>query len=111
MDATKYTGRAIKRRLFDLLNADDFDQKLDELRGLPGRRAVNLLFSFLCHHDQKIKWRAVTAMGMVISNLAEKKPRFGVVECSVLGVCFFVRCWTFDVRCSFFFSPSWAKTT
>ena len=32
-----------------------------------------LLFSFLCHHDQKIKWRAVTAMGMVISNLAEKE--------------------------------------
>ncbi len=30
---------------------------------------------------------------------AEKKPRLGVVECSVLGVCFFIRCWTFDVRC------------
>lgn len=73
MDTTKHTGRVIKRRLFDLLNADDFDQKLDELRGLPGRRAVNPLFSFLCHHDQKIKWRAVTAMGMVISNLAEKE--------------------------------------
>ncbi|MCK4467399.1 MAG: hypothetical protein KAU60_03510 [Desulfobacterales bacterium] len=24
---------------------------------------------------------------------------------------FNIRCWTFDVRCSFFFSPSWAKTT
>jgi len=22
----------------------------------------------------------------------EKKPRLGVVECSVLGVCFFIRC-------------------
>jgi len=30
---------------------------------------------------------------------AEKKPRLGVVECSVLDVCFFIRCWTFDVRC------------
>jgi len=30
---------------------------------------------------------------------AEKKPRLGVVECSVLGVCFCIRCWTFDVRC------------
>jgi len=26
---------------------------------------------------------------------AEKKPRVGVVECSVLDVCFFIRCWTF----------------
>jgi hypothetical protein len=43
---------------------------------------------------------------------AEKKPRLGVVECSVLGVCFFiVRCWNnlrsgatslFDVQCSMF---------
>ena len=24
------------------------------------------------------------------------------VKCSVLGVCFFIRCWTFDVRCSTF---------
>jgi len=42
---------------------------------------------------------------------AEKKPRLGVVECSVLGVCFFIRCWNnlrsgatslFDVGCSMF---------
>jgi hypothetical protein len=30
---------------------------------------------------------------------AEKKPRLGVVECSVLDVCFSIRCWAFDVRC------------
>ena len=24
------------------------------------------------------------------------------VECSVLVFCFFIRCWTFDVRCSMF---------
>ena len=43
--------------------------------------------------------------------LDEKKPRLGVVECSVLGVCFFIRCWNnlrsgatslFDVRRSMF---------
>jgi hypothetical protein len=26
---------------------------------------------------------------------AEKKPRLGVVECSVFGCLFFIRCWTF----------------
>ena len=33
----------------------------------------------------------------------KKKPRLGVVECSLLGVRFFIRRWTFDVRCSSFF--------
>ena len=33
---------------------------------------------------------------------AEKKSRLGVIECSVLDVCFFIRCWKFDVRCSSF---------
>jgi len=38
---------------------------------------------------------------------AEKKPRLGVVECSVLGVCF-----SFDVGCSTFIfqiNPVWHK--
>jgi len=42
----------------------------------------------------------------------EKKPRLGVVECSVLDVCFLIRCWTFDVRCSTFIfqnNPVWHK--
>jgi hypothetical protein len=30
---------------------------------------------------------------------AEKKPRLGVVECLVFV---FIRCWTFNVRCSMF---------
>jgi hypothetical protein len=31
---------------------------------------------------------------------AEKKPRLGVVECSVLDVCFSIQCWAFDVHLS-----------
>lgn len=72
MDTKKHTGRAVKQMLLDLLKSDDFDQKEDELRRLPGRQAINPLFSFLCHSDQKVKWRAVTAMGVVVSNLAKK---------------------------------------
>jgi len=29
---------------------------------------------------------------------AKKKPRLGVVECSVLDICFFIRCSMFDVH-------------
>jgi hypothetical protein len=72
MESVKYSGRALKRKALDLLDQDDFDQALDELCRLPGRRVINPLFSFLCHDDQKIKWRAVTAMGVIVANLAEK---------------------------------------
>ncbi|MGD9194313.1 MAG: hypothetical protein PVH58_20495, partial [Desulfobacterales bacterium] len=38
---------------------------------MPPKRAVNPLFSLLCSLDERLKWRAVTAMGQVVSNLAE----------------------------------------
>ncbi|MBW2645566.1 MAG: HEAT repeat domain-containing protein [Deltaproteobacteria bacterium] len=72
MEPGKHSSRALKRKVLDLLNRDDFDQTLNELCLLPGRRVVNPLVSFLCHHDQRIKWRAVTALGVTVANLAEK---------------------------------------
>lgn len=79
MESGKHSSRALKRKVLDLLSQDDFDTALDELRGLPGRRVINPLFSFLCHTEQKIKWRAVTAMGVVAANLAEKDMEPGRV--------------------------------
>jgi hypothetical protein len=32
---------------------------------------INALFSFLLHSDQNVKWRAVSAMGAVVANLAD----------------------------------------
>ena len=39
---------------------------------MPARRVVNPLFSFLLSTDTKMKWAAITAMGAVIANLADK---------------------------------------
>jgi len=72
-------SRVLKRKVLDLLGHDDFERALDELCRLPGRQVVNPLFSFLCHTDQKIKWRAVTAMGVIVANLAEKDMESGRV--------------------------------
>ena len=72
MDVKKHTGRAVKQMVLELLKSDDFNQKVNELLRLPGRQVINPLFSFLCYLDPKIKWRAVTAMGVVVSNLAQK---------------------------------------
>ena len=37
---------------------------------LPARQVVNPLFSFLYNTDELLKWKAVTALGAVVSNLA-----------------------------------------
>jgi hypothetical protein len=38
---------------------------------LPGRKAVNPLFSFLYHPNEIVRWHAVSAMGVVVSTLAD----------------------------------------
>jgi len=63
-------GRQLKKWVQQLLQAEDFEPGLDEIRRLPPRQVVNPLFSFLYSMDERVKWRAVTAMGKVISDLA-----------------------------------------
>ncbi|MCP4667600.1 MAG: HEAT repeat domain-containing protein, partial [Deltaproteobacteria bacterium] len=55
-----------------LLKSPDFDQSLKKLIQIPGRQAINPLFSFLYHKDTQIRWRAITAMGSVVSHLADE---------------------------------------
>ncbi|MCX5862861.1 MAG: HEAT repeat domain-containing protein [Deltaproteobacteria bacterium] len=62
-------GRGLKQHVLVLLQAADFENSLRELSMLPGRKVINPLFSFLLHSDQKVRWRAVIAMGAVIENL------------------------------------------
>jgi len=64
-------GRALKRRVLGLLRADDFSESLAELVEMPGRQVINPLFSFLLNDNEKIRWRAVLAMGAVIEHLAD----------------------------------------
>jgi HEAT repeat protein len=39
---------------------------------LPARQVINPLFSFLVHSDENLRWRAITAMGAVVENLARE---------------------------------------
>ena len=66
----KMGGRQLKKKMLQLLLAEDFKKGLDEIRRLPPRKAVGPLFSYLCSLDELVKWRAVTAMGTVLSDLA-----------------------------------------
>lgn len=70
MISEKIPGRKLKNEIRQHLQHDPFDQALDEICRLPLKRTVSPLFSFLCSIDEQIKWRAVTALGKVVSGLA-----------------------------------------
>jgi HEAT repeat protein len=67
----KINGRQLKRNVLKLLQQENPDRCISELSRLPARKVVNPLFSFLCSPDELVKWRAVSAMGAVLANLAE----------------------------------------
>jgi HEAT repeat protein len=71
MEKSKQTGRQLKIEIKKLLLQEDFERGLADIAAIPARKAVNPLFSFLCSTDDTLKWRAVTAMGEVVDQLAE----------------------------------------
>jgi hypothetical protein len=70
MKNEKISGRQLKKQMLQILLAEDYIKRLAEIRRLPPRRVVGPLFSYLCSLDELVKWRAVTAMGIIISDLA-----------------------------------------
>ena len=65
-------GRSLKQKVLELLKSEDLGRAIDQLCRLSPRHAVNPLFSFLYHRDEQIKWRAVNAMGAIVSKLADE---------------------------------------
>ncbi|CAN2049389.1 HEAT repeat domain-containing protein [Candidatus Magnetomoraceae bacterium gMMP-13] len=66
------TGRKLKKKIKELLGRDDFDNALEIICSFPARQVVNPLFSFFYSKDELTKWRSITAMGAVVSKLADK---------------------------------------
>ena len=64
--------REIKKKVFELLKDETFDKSLEKIRQLPERQAINPLFSFFFNTNELIKWRSITAVGVVVSQLADK---------------------------------------
>ena len=67
---TKY--RPLKRYLRDRLMAEDFSGALSAALDLPARKVVNPLISFFCDHDVVLRWRSVSALGVVVAHLADE---------------------------------------
>ena len=64
-------GRDLKKKVLELLKDPNFSSSLEKLRQLPCRTVINPLLSLLLDHDELIKWRAVTAIGSIVSLMAE----------------------------------------
>lgn len=57
--------------MLELLSREDFEKGLNEILQIPARQVINPLFSFLYNSNESVKQKAVTAMGAVVSSLAE----------------------------------------
>ncbi|MGD9366557.1 MAG: hypothetical protein PVH87_12740 [Desulfobacteraceae bacterium] len=66
------THRELKKQALALLRSDDFNGALQTLIQFHPRRIVNPLFGLLYHGEPIIRWRAVSAMGAVVSRLADE---------------------------------------
>lgn len=62
--------RKLKKNLLHIFNSIDLDESIAEVLKLPARQVVSPLFSLLYNTDELLKWKAVTAMGAVVSNIA-----------------------------------------
>ncbi len=71
MNKKTFTGRDLKIKVRQLLFEDDFEKQIEDIKRVSARRVVNPLFSFLYSNDELLKSRAVIAMGIVVSRLAD----------------------------------------
>ncbi|MCP4745433.1 MAG: HEAT repeat domain-containing protein [Desulfobacteraceae bacterium] len=62
--------RQLKKRIQSILLEPDIKSVISAVKGFPARQVINPLLGSLYHSDPLIRWRAVTAIGQVVSQLA-----------------------------------------
>jgi hypothetical protein len=72
METEQPTGRELKKIIATLLVREPFPASIEPVFELPGRKVVNPLFALFCSKHPLQRWRAVTAMGMVVSRLVDE---------------------------------------
>ena len=65
-------GRALKREILALLRHPNFNEALERIQLFPKKQSVNPLISFFCSNEELIRWRAITAVGVVVAGLADE---------------------------------------
>ncbi len=69
-NARTLSGRVVKKAVFAILGAEDWEARLPELAAYPEEKVIGPLFSALCNSDPLIRWHAITAFGPVMASLA-----------------------------------------
>ncbi len=65
------TSRKLKKKIFYLLEQKDFTKTLAQIESYPLKSSIGPLFSFFYSKDDQVRWRAITAMGAIVSKLAD----------------------------------------
>lgn len=68
----KSYGRKVKKQVGRLLTETNRDSALAKLKEIPDEQLVGHLFSHFYHRDELIKFRSITAMGLLCARIAEK---------------------------------------
>lgn len=66
--------REIRKIVLEVLAGDDWPQGLEKLESTPAKQLLGPLFACLLEPDQLVRWRAVTAFGVVVARLYQDKP-------------------------------------
>ena len=64
-------GRKIKKKVGELLLKHHRETSMQELEKIPDDQLVGPLFSYFYHKDETIKFRSVTAMGILVSKMGK----------------------------------------
>ncbi len=64
--------RVLKQQVLQIIRSDNWDSRLEELNSLPTLQVINTLISLFCDTNEEIKWRVITATGIVVSRLADE---------------------------------------
>jgi len=68
---SRIRGRTLKRQIREWLRQPDGEKALDSICRYPLKQVVSPLIACLSDLDSDVKWRAVTAMGVVVPMLSE----------------------------------------
>ena len=60
-----------KRRITKLLESSDIEAVIHELRQLPVSKVINPLIGALCSGNETVRWHAITALGLIVADLAD----------------------------------------
>ncbi|MGE4291666.1 MAG: DVU0298 family protein [Desulfovibrio sp.] len=71
--------RELKRTMRAALAAPDWEARLAEFDGLPERQVTGPLLSLRLDPDERVRWRAVVALGRTVARMAEASMESGRV--------------------------------